>query len=88
MDLNGKGGPNKTYDGSGVPSDIVSFLVLDNGDVYPLGLAADNLVDKKAEQMYHDSYSLHGTASYLSKICFDRVIDASKLRQLIRDIKN
>ena len=49
---------------------------------------SDNLIDKKAAQIYNDSYSLHGTASYLSKICFDRVIDASKLRQLIRDIKN
>ena len=48
----------------------------------------DNLVDKKAEQMYHDSYSLHGTASYLSKICFDNAIDKTKLRQLIHDIRN
>ena len=49
---------------------------------------ADNLIDKKAAQMYHDAYSLRGTASALSKICFDNVTDKTKLRQLIRDIRN
>lgn len=48
----------------------------------------DTLTDKKAAQMYNDSYHPNGSASQLSKICFDRVIDASKLRQLIRDIRN
>lgn len=47
----------------------------------------DELIDKKASQFYHDVYSTTGTASYLSKICFDKVIDAGKLRQLIHDIR-
>lgn len=47
----------------------------------------DDLIDKKASQFYHDSYSTIGTASYLSKICFDKVIDACKLRQIIHDIR-
>ncbi len=55
VDLNGKTGPNKldksaiggnTSDTSkkfnSSPADIVQFLILDNGQVYPLGLAADN----------------------------------------------
>lgn len=47
----------------------------------------DNLIDKKASQMYRDDYSIIGTASYLAKICFDRVIDDSKIRQLIVAIR-
>ena len=43
VDLNGKQGPN-TLNGNALrPTDIVRFLVLDNGEVYPLGEAADNL---------------------------------------------
>lgn len=48
---------------------------------------ADSLVDKKAAQMYHDVLSTTGTADYLAKICFDKVIDETKLRQLIIAIK-
>ena len=48
----------------------------------------DTLTDKKAAQMYNDSYHPHGSAAQLSKICFDKVIDDSKLRQLIREIRN
>lgn len=47
----------------------------------------DNLVDKKAAQMYHDVVSTTGTADYLAKICFDKVIDETKLRELIMAIK-
>ena len=47
----------------------------------------DNLVDKKAAQMYHDVVSTTGTADYLAKICFDKVIDETKLRELIMSIK-
>ena len=47
----------------------------------------DVLTDKKASQFYHDAYSTAGTASYLSKICFDKIIDATKLRKLIHDIR-
>ena len=43
----------------------------------------DNLVDKKASQMYNGAISTIGTADYLAKICFDKVIDDTKLRQLI-----
>lgn len=48
---------------------------------------ADSLVDKKAAQMYHDAISTTGTADYLAKICFDKVIDETKLRELIMAIK-
>ena len=48
---------------------------------------ADSLVDKKASQMYHDVVSTTGTADYLAKICFDKVIDETKLRELIMAIK-
>ncbi|MBR0061380.1 MAG: hypothetical protein IJP68_07855 [Selenomonadaceae bacterium] len=48
---------------------------------------ADSLVDKKAAQMYHDAISTTGTADYLAKICFDKVIDETKLRELIMNIK-
>ena len=47
----------------------------------------DTLTDKKAAQMFHESYHPRGTASALAKICFDNVIDATKLRNLIRAIK-
>ena len=47
----------------------------------------DELIYKKSSQMYNDSYSLRGTASSLAKICFDRVIESSGLRQKIRDIR-
>ena len=54
VDLNGKSGPNKVNPkdpkvdtGSVVtynPPDIVTFMVMDNGEVLPLGVAADNIV--------------------------------------------
>ncbi|MBE8950420.1 MAG: hypothetical protein SR3Q1_07465 [Quinella sp. 3Q1] len=47
----------------------------------------DELIDKKASQMYHDSYSLRGTASYLAGICFDSVIEDSQLHQRIMAIR-
>jgi len=47
----------------------------------------DELIDKKASQIYNDSYSLRGTASFLSKICLDRVIESTKLRQRIIAIR-
>ncbi len=53
VDLNGKSGPNKLYDGTQTPADIITFLVLDNGEVYPLGIAADNLVDKKGKTLQY-----------------------------------
>ena len=48
---------------------------------------ADSLVDKKAAQMYNDTVSTTGTAAFLAKICFDKVIDDTKLRELIISIK-
>ncbi|MBQ6298548.1 MAG: hypothetical protein IJK81_12855 [Selenomonadaceae bacterium] len=47
----------------------------------------DELIDKKAAQFYNDSYSLRGTASFLSKICLDKVIEDTKLRQRIVAIR-
>lgn len=44
VDLNGTSRPNKMEpDGTGTPPDIVTFMVLDNGEVLPLGIAADNI---------------------------------------------
>lgn len=45
IDLNGKSGPNITrYTGyKFAPPDIVQFLILDNGEIYPLGNAGSNL---------------------------------------------
>ena len=48
---------------------------------------ADSLVDKKAAQMYNDTVSTTGTATFLAKLCFDKVIDDTKLRELIMSIK-
>ncbi|MBQ3337816.1 MAG: hypothetical protein IJG80_10475 [Selenomonadaceae bacterium] len=48
---------------------------------------SDELTVKKNSQIYNDVYSLRGTASALSKICFDKIIDSSGLRQIIRDIR-
>lgn len=47
----------------------------------------DSLVDKKAGQMFHEGYHPRGTASALAKICFDQVIKATKLRELIMAIR-
>lgn len=44
VDLNGTSKPNKMgNDRSSLPPDIVTFMVLDNGEVLPLGVAADNI---------------------------------------------
>ncbi len=44
VDLNATSRPNKMdHDGTGTPPDIVTFMVLDNGEVLPLGVAADNI---------------------------------------------
>ena len=44
IDLNGTSRPNKTeQDGLTPPPDIITFMVLDNGQVYPLGVAANNI---------------------------------------------
>ena len=48
----------------------------------------DELIDKKDSQLYNDSYSPRGTASFLAKICFDNVIEDSNLRQRIFAIRN
>ena len=47
---------------------------------------ADDLIDKKASQIYNDVLSSTGTVDYLAKICFDKVIDDTKLHQLIMAI--
>ena len=68
-----------------------------NSDTYIVSQAAaelivydrrsDELTVKKNSQIYNDVYSLRGTASALSKICFDKIIDSSGLRQIIHDIR-
>ena len=47
----------------------------------------DSLVDKKAGQMFHESFHPRGTAAALAKNCFDQVIKATKLRELIMAIR-
>ena len=47
----------------------------------------DTLVDKKAGQMFHEGFHPRGTAAALAKICFDQVIKATKLRELIMAIR-
>lgn len=47
----------------------------------------DILTDKRASRMYHDVHTMSGTASYLAKECFDKIIADSKLRELIRAIR-
>lgn len=45
VDVNGKNGPNQLeYDSNtGILPDIVQFLILDNGEVYPIGVAGSNV---------------------------------------------
>ena len=43
----------------------------------------DSLVDKKASRMYHDMMSGFGTASFLARECFDRLIDQTRIRQTV-----
>ena len=43
VDLNGASSPNITEAANNVPPDVVTFMLMDNGDVYPLGVAADNI---------------------------------------------
>lgn len=52
VDLNGNRRPNlmETYENKKIP-DIVKFMIMDNGEIFPLGVAADNLqVDKISEE--------------------------------------
>lgn len=46
----------------------------------------DDLRDKVASRMHHDTMSALGTAPYLANVCFDIVIEATKLRELIHAI--
>ena len=47
----------------------------------------DDLFDEKSSLFYNDTYSPHGTASFLAKNCFDKVILRTGLQKKIRDIK-
>lgn len=46
----------------------------------------DDLRDKIASRMHHDTMSALGTAPYLANVCFDIVIEATKIRELIHAI--
>ena len=46
----------------------------------------DDLRDKVASRMHHDTMSALGTAPYLANVCFDIVIEATKIRELIHAI--
>lgn len=44
VDLNGTSRPNRIeVNNTGTPPDIVTFMVIDNGEVFPIGVAADNI---------------------------------------------
>lgn len=47
----------------------------------------DDLRDKTASRMHHDTLSALGTAPYLANICFDMAIEETKLRELIHNIR-
>ena len=47
----------------------------------------DELIEKKDSRSWNSSYNKFGTASYLAKECFDRLLDATKLQQKIIAIK-
>ncbi len=89
IDLNGKSGPNKTdteSESTSRPPDIVTFLVMDNGEVYPLGVAADNLkqasnrvvmyLNSKAKGYYY-SYNPDRTEG-IPQECFLNTASGSK----------
>ena len=67
VDLNGTQGPNTTeYDGRKVP-DIVNFMILDNGEVLPLGVAADNIkLDKGINQEINGKKVKERTVVYIN----------------------
>lgn len=48
---------------------------------------SDSLVDKKVSRMYRDAMSGFGTASFLARECFDRLIDETKIRQTVIAIR-
>ena len=51
VDINGKSKPNSSSTVASLPPDIISFAILDNGEVLPLGVAADNIrVGKKTHR--------------------------------------
>ena len=66
VDLNGKRGPN-TASTANQPPDIVTFLIMDNGDVYPLGVAADNYTTS-------DNKHVNYIASSVKGYCYPRIV--------------
>ncbi|MCR5834106.1 MAG: hypothetical protein K6G55_05610 [Selenomonadaceae bacterium] len=46
----------------------------------------DTLLDEKASRGHYDTFDSMGTANYLARICFDKVIAKTKLRELISAI--
>ncbi|MBQ4123304.1 prepilin-type N-terminal cleavage/methylation domain-containing protein [bacterium] len=65
VDLNGSRKPNTHSPEHKSPPDIVSFLIMDNGDVYPLGVLADNLsVELNAEQVMNVRYLASSIKGY------------------------
>ena len=47
----------------------------------------ENFVDKKISRQFNDNYNKYGTASYLAGECFDRLIEKTQLREIIRSKK-
>ena len=78
IDLNGKSNPNisDVQPSIKVP-DIVTFLILDNGEIYPLGVAADNIemsdgrivqyINAKIKGYYYDGAYYDGAVKNLDR---------------------
>lgn len=78
VDLNGKSAPNITEVTNKVPPDVVTFMIMDNGDVFPLGAAADNVsikIDSKTPPTTQ-KYSYINAA--MKGYCYPRNEDESK----------
>ena len=67
VDLNGTQGPNTTeHLGREIP-DIVNFMILDNGEVFPLGVAADNIkLDKDINKEINGKKVKERTVVYIN----------------------
>ena len=67
VDLNGSRRPNSSeFSASAPPPDIINFLIMDNGEVYPLGAAADNIsmTDKSSKKTINIRYIASSVKGY------------------------
>lgn len=87
VDLNGKSKPNSVEtDSKKMPPDIIMFVLLDNGDIFPIGVAADNFnisdgrivqyINSKVKGYYY-SYDTNRTEGIPSS-CFVKTTSGTK----------